>query len=520
MENHFASITVMLEGSIGEVIHGERELSLSSFALFKGRGEKCFESCLYLANAGQLPPAVPEGLSALILVPDEPIPEAYRSLCVIRLNKEADILGIVSRLQETFPAADSSEGFMNRLLKVTNSPRSVQQLLDLGYQELGNPLLLVDVSLCFVAHSGGGQITDEPLWDWTLKKGYVTEEYVKYVMGDDGSSSGFPEEGEETSDSRLIWQKGLLHHSQLVGKVISGGVPLGYLKLLEYNQPITREASEKLLILCHFLALCMDTSREPLPRKEALVETFLTSMLTQRLYEKNAIEERVNRFRLKLYDNLHVIVAGTHDLITDRVYFFKKKLKNFLVRETIVLFQGNLVILYDHKEQAPFSENELTNFRNLCGDFGVRAGISNGFTEVQSFEAYYRQALTSLELGEETKSSDPVAFYRDFYVLHMVSLFAQHNDPRDIIQPAVFLLRNHDLQYGSEFCDTLMKYLENNQNMALTADMLNIHYNTLKYRIRRMAELTGLDLTDNGLLFHLRLSFLILDYLAKTGRLL
>lgn len=69
----------------------------------------------------------------------------------------------------------NTDDFINKLLDASNSSHNIQLLLDIGYQELGNPVLLVDVALCFVAQTGGGLITDEPLWDWTLSKGYVTE---------------------------------------------------------------------------------------------------------------------------------------------------------------------------------------------------------------------------------------------------------------------------------------------------------------------------------------------------------
>ncbi len=75
-------------------------------------------------------------------------------------------------------------------------------------------------------------------------------------------------------------------------------------------------------------------------QEDSLIDTLLTSMLTQRLYDKYAIEERVNRFGLKLYENLSVIVLGTRKLITDKIYFIKKKMKNFLNRETVITFKG------------------------------------------------------------------------------------------------------------------------------------------------------------------------------------
>lgn len=410
----------------------------------------------------------------------------------------------------------NNEDFINKLLDVSNSSHNIQLLLDIGYQELGNPLLLVDVALCFVAQTGGGLITDEPLWDWTLSKGYVTEEYVKYVLSGDNTEYD-PSEEWSTGDSRLIWQDGLLHHRQLVGKINRNGIPIGYLKLLEYNQPITEEAVNKLKILCKFLAICMNSSMGTLDQENSLIDTLLTSMLTQRLYDKYAIDERVNRFGLKLYENLSVIVLGTRGLVSDKIYFIKKKMKNFLNRETVITFKGNLVILYDCKTNVPFTENELINLEKLCTDFDIKAGISNSFKEIYKFELFYRQALTALELSTETNSNERAAYYDEYCVHHMVSLFSEHSDPAVLIHPAIKFLKAHDIDNSSELCSTLKEYIKNNQDLQLTSSALHIHYNTLKYRINKIIELTDLAFSDKTI-FRLHLSFLVYDYLTETGK--
>ena len=50
-------------------------------------------------------------------------------------------------------------------------------------------------------------------------------------------------------------------------------------------------------------------------------------------------------------------------------------------------------------------------------------------------------------------------------------------------------------------------FLEFNLDILKTAQYLHIHRNTLKYRIRRIAELTGLNLTDQQDVDYVHLSF-------------
>ncbi|MFJ1767913.1 PucR family transcriptional regulator [Amycolatopsis sp. NPDC088138] len=47
-----------------------------------------------------------------------------------------------------------------------------------------------------------------------------------------------------------------------------------------------------------------------------------------------------------------------------------------------------------------------------------------------------------------------------------------------------------------ELAETLTCYLDNNQNRRRTATRLNVHPNTIDYRLRRIAEVTGLNLTE------------------------
>lgn len=495
-----------------------KELLLRKFSILKAQDESCYEDCIYIKIDHQLPNSPPAGLITIIISEGQELPKDYYSdIGIIELKKDTDILQIIHALDLLFSEKKSTDDFINKLLDTSNNSHNVQLSLDIGYQELGNPLLLVDAALCFVAQTGGSLITDEPLWDWTLSKGYVTEEYMKNIMRDENKQYKSEEE-KTTGDSMLIWQEGLLHHRQLVGKVYRNGIPIGYLKLLEYNQPISDEAVDKLKILCKFLSLYMNPSTGAPDQENSLIDTLLTAMLSQRLYDKHAINDRVNRFGLKLYENLTVIVLGTRSLATDKVYIIKKKLKNFLNRETVIIYKGNLVILYDHKTKIPFSENELINLKKLCGDFGIKAGISNSFKEIHMFEPLYHQALTALELSVEISNPEEVASYDEFNILHMVSLFSEHTDPSVLIHPAIKYLKEHDTLTGNKLCLTLEEYLRNNQDLSLTSSALHVHYNTLKYRINKMIELTDLDFSDKTI-FRLHLSFIVYDYLIKTGKL-
>ncbi|MFJ1561477.1 helix-turn-helix domain-containing protein [Streptomyces mirabilis] len=63
------------------------------------------------------------------------------------------------------------------------------------------------------------------------------------------------------------------------------------------------------------------------------------------------------------------------------------------------------------------------------------------------------------------------------------------------VGPAAVLLC-YDREHHSDFAATLLAYLETFGDIARAAAMLHVHVNTMRYRVRRLCELSGLNLED------------------------
>ncbi|NKZ07553.1 PucR family transcriptional regulator [Actinomadura latina] len=72
-------------------------------------------------------------------------------------------------------------------------------------------------------------------------------------------------------------------------------------------------------------------------------------------------------------------------------------------------------------------------------------------------------------------------------------------------------LRSHDETHGTAFLPTLAAWLDHYGDPKGTAEALSVHPNTLRYRLRRMAEVTPLDLSSPRLRLALRLQLSALD---------
>ena len=83
---------------------------------------------------------------------------------------------------------------------------------------------------------------------------------------------------------------------------------------------------------------------------------------------KDAIEERIHQFNIKLYDYISVIVVElTKEYMQDinKIYVLKRVLQNFLARNTIVYYKGFLVAIFDTKTDSVFTESDFQQFNVL-----------------------------------------------------------------------------------------------------------------------------------------------------------
>ena len=123
------------------------------------------------------------------------------------------------------------------------------------------------------------------------------------------------------------------------------------------------------------------------------------------------------------------------------------------------------------------------------------------------------QALRAIELGISHDKSPNLFIYRDYYMQHISNLFLQKEASDIFCHPQLNRLQQFDEKHDTDYAFSLYIYLIHERNSVLAADALNIHPNTLRYRLKKIQEITNLNLDDA----HER-QYLIISYeLLKNG---
>ena len=144
-------------------------------------------------------------------------------------------------------------------------------------------------------------------------------------------------------------------------------------------------------------------------------------------------------------------------------------------------------------------EQIAQHFNRKSLALGVSMPVA-GFDRVQSA---YRQAMFAL-------GTPPVAgirHCRDLALPFLIGTLQKEPVARDLLHPALGMLENYDVENGTDLLETLRVYVETGCNQSETAQNLYVHLNTLKYRLKRINEIAGVDFKDRDTLFHIELSF-------------
>jgi DNA-binding PucR family transcriptional regulator len=132
-------------------------------------------------------------------------------------------------------------------------------------------------------------------------------------------------------------------------------------------------------------------------------------------------------------------------------------------------------------------------------------GVSSQRDVVDEYRHAAREAEVAVKLGAAIHG-EGVMLFED---LGVYRLLAANGDTRELhqsVQRWLGPLIQYDEARNAELVRSLSEYLERGGSLDQAAETLFIHRSTLKYRLGRIASLTGVDLADPDARFNLQLA--------------
>jgi DNA-binding PucR family transcriptional regulator len=135
-----------------------------------------------------------------------------------------------------------------------------------------------------------------------------------------------------------------------------------------------------------------------------------------------------------------------------------------------------------------------------------RVGVGGACEEPADFPRSHHEALLALRLQTAADASQRTTSYEDLGVYRVL---ADANDPQGLERFArewLGALLDYDDTGRADLVATLAAYLQHGRSHEAAAATLSVHRSTLKYRLQRIGEVSGLDLADPDTAFNLQLA--------------
>jgi hypothetical protein len=417
----------------------------------------------------------------------------------------------VSRLFGEVKRNNMRKSSVSQLGKLLHS-KDLQEILNAGRTILGNPLMLTDLTHKLLAITHEPDIQD-PHWAEIESQGGIPIALSRHPS----VSAQYAISAEEDSivtDTISIGQTGpsmtMLRKTLCIrGKVI------GFLESPGYNGSFSEDNVAVFGVIGDLCALQMERRMNYGDSPENQFEFFISDLMTGRITDVNLIEERMHFFGWKLSPSLRILTAcfnpddkTMHAPDIQTIYQTVQEEFPFL----IAFVHGyDIKILLPYEK--PFAEEEVmtASLTQLLIQKGLYAGISKVFSDIQSFADSNMQAEKALEIGYLIHPGNQIYFYDEYSVFHLIEISRPYINPEQFCHSSIMQLMEYDKTRSGEFMNTLKSYLTHNKSIVDTATYLNIHRNTVSYRINRIQELFDINLDDVQTTFDVLLSFNILD---------
>lgn len=355
---------------------------------------------------------------------------------------------------------------------------------------LGGPLLLLDRALRVLA-AYTPPVSLEGAWVRTLEQrrldaGLADRPTLQNALRALLAGEGRPVPVETVTDpaGAEYWLAGLRSGVEVWGFLLWRGSP----------PPLAVEAEQALELGGTALALAyFHQSQGPLrPARPA----FLEPLLTGQYVSSEAIREQAGRAGCDLSRVTRLVLAdpepGAGDA-DDLQVLAEGVAAGFGLGTYTTTYGGAVVVLVEADVDARHLARAVQERLRTAGAGPVTIGVSRPLRDLADIRIGYDEVRRSLALARRLGRAGTVIALEELGV-YRVLLAAERSLLEETVQQVLGPLLRSDQAQAAQLLPTLAAYIRSGGSLQQTAEQCYVHLNTVKYRLKRAAELLGTDL--------------------------
>lgn len=389
----------------------------------------------------------------------------------------------------------------------------IQALIDRATEYIGNPIIVADARFRILNASQNVDL-DIPLWKVSLSEHYITEGMISLMEKNKILDRIRNEKGKVIPDDLPNGYHALRTPLFYAGKCC------GFLGIYDYHRSFREGDSEALSALAKAVSVLFHADPNILGALDDSRDGYFLELIKCETREMAEILVRRNSSIHFGPDKLLVcFTRRVQGMSAENVAFGRLRdfLRQGLYQHVSAIYKHHLVLLFSlHKTSDVTLGYIRSSIEECCEKYDLYAGLSYSFEDDAFIPLAYKQALKASLYAEPEEAGSRLCRYENYMLGDIMNASLRMYPAVMYEHPVLARLRAYDQEYGTKYVDTLRLYLEQFCNMKVTAAELGVHYNTIKYRLSMIEEISGQEIrNDPELLLRLSLSIRIQDFAEK-----
>jgi DNA-binding PucR family transcriptional regulator len=325
-----------------------------------------------------------------------------------------------------------------------------------------------------------------------------------------GRPDPYPRDGLTSRDKLLARAMGATAPVREGTRILSvarlDGKPAGV--LVVYDRAETAGDAERMAIEHATTVLTMEISRlQALAQQDARLRTSLVlDLVSGTDPDPAALLSRAQALGYDLGRPHRVVMVEAHAADQDSETFSRavgRAAAALRVGELTATHLRGVIVLADR--EVPWEQFRARVVVELHGR-RCRVGVGDVCTELVDFSRSAQEADLALRMQKEAGGPERVTLFDELGVYKVLAMSGDTAAMERFVAEWLGRLIDYDSRHGAALVLTLSEYLDCGGNYDATAGALSVHRSTIKYRLKRIREISGQDISLPDTQFNLQVA--------------
>lgn len=382
-----------------------------------------------------------------------------------------------------------------------------EEITKAAYEFLAHPIVLINVEYDVLVQIPKAPIGDH-VWDTLLKFGLVPTQMVFEFERDNYVTTNW-----DNTHAFLVDWGMVSTFPRIMASVRVDNEIVGYIGIIYGDTPCTQDDLDLADILVKAYAIEFRRLKSFPTESHPLRSVFLSELFRGKISSPEELADWKIHAKLNLHEGYRVVsLQSSHEMLKPALlHYIHKQLEERLPHINSIVYEDSISLLLTNLQKLPESEvtihKQMASVYSSLQDLNLVYGISDRFENLLEIKTYLYQSRQALVVANTKDEDFTYSIYSQCVLEDIFSKIRSGIESRNSIHPALSLLTALDQEAGTEYYHTLETYMKNMLNSSKSSAILNIHRNTLLYRINKIKDHTGIDFDNQKTCMHLLLSF-------------